>query len=306
MATPETVRVYTVDQNDDALEGVLVRFFDDTDTFVTQNYSALVGSDVYAEVTLDGDAVPIEYTVRLSKTGVAFDGALGDDSKTPQSIEVYSPAAGAPSGTNDFTVQGQTFERPVAADPYLCRASGFFRDAAGRPLRNFDMHFTLQRSPLLVGDDGILGFKVYGTTDNNGYFEVDLYRFGDYLVELQSLEHQRCVSVPDVSSINLVELLFPVVSSVVYDPTAVTVAAGDTQAVDVTITDSTGLTRELTESLLTFTSEDESVATIGISAGQLIVSGQSAGSTTITVTQTDTSIVVIPEITLDSLSVTVS
>lgn len=306
MATPETVRVYTVDQNDDALEGVLVRFFDDTDTFVTQNYSALVGSDVYAEVTLDGDAVPIEYTVRLSKTGVAFDGALGDDSKTPQSIEVYSPAAGAPSGTNDFTVQGQTFERPVAADPYLCRASGFFRDAAGRPLRNFDMHFTLQRSPLLVGDDGILGFKVYGTTDNNGYFEVDLYRFGDYLVELQSLEHQRCVSVPDVSSINLVELLFPVVSSVVYDPTAVTVAAGDTQAVDVTITDSTGLTHELTESLLTFTSEDESVATIGISAGQLIVSGQSAGSTTITVTQTDTSIVVIPEITLDSLSVTVS
>jgi hypothetical protein len=306
MATPETVRVYTVDQNDDALEGVLVRFFDSIGTFVTQNYSALVGADAYAEVTLDGDAVPIEYTVRLSKTGVAFDGALGDDSKTPQSIEVYSPAAGAPSGTNDFTVQGQTFERPVAADPYLCRASGFFRDAAGRPLRNFDLHLTLQRSPLLVGDDGVLGFQVYGATDNNGYFEVDLYRSGDYLVELQSLEHQRCVTVPDVSSVNLVELLFPVVASVAYDPATVSVAAGDTQAVDVTVTDSTGLTHELTESLLTFTSEDETVATVGQSAGQLIVSGQSAGSTTITVTQTDPSIVVIPEITLDSLSVTVS
>lgn len=306
MATPETVRVYTVDQNDDALEGVLVRFFDDTDTFVTQNYSALVGADAYAEVTLDGDAVPIGYTVRLSKTGVAFDGALGDDSKTPQSIEVYSPAAGAPSGTNDFTVQGQTFERPVAADPYLCRASGFFKDAAGRPLRNFDMHFTLERSPILVGDDGVLGFKVYGTTDNNGYFEIDLYRSGHYLVELESLEHQRCVVVPDISSINLVELLFPVVASVAYDPATVSVAAGDSQTVDVTVTDSTGLTHELTETLLTFASDDETVATVGQSAGQLVVTGQSAGSTTITVTQTDTSIVVIPEITLDSLSVTVS
>ena len=67
----ETVRVYTVDENSDPLEGVLVRFFDVTDIFVTQNMSALVGLEAYAEVSLDGDdPVPIacwEMTARRPK-----------------------------------------------------------------------------------------------------------------------------------------------------------------------------------------------------------------------------------------------
>jgi uncharacterized protein YjdB len=306
MATPETVRVYTVDENDDALEGVLVRFFDDVDAFVTQNYSSLVGSDAYAEVTLDGDATPISYSVRLSKTGVAFDGTLGDDSATPQSIDIYSPASLAPSATNDFQVQGQTFSLPVATDPRLCRASGFFKDASGAPLANADLHFRLQRNPLLVDGYGILGLHLYGTTDSSGYFEVDLYRDGEYLVELQSLEHQRCVVVPDASAVNLVSLLFPVVASVAYDPTAVSVAAGDSETVAVTVTDSTGITHDLTDSLLTFTSSDTAIATVAILSGELVVTGVAAGAATVTAEQADTSIVTLPPVTLDSLSVTVS
>lgn len=306
MATPETVRVYTVDEVDGALEGVLVRFFDNTDTFVTQNYSSLVGGDAYAEVTLDGDAVPISYTVRLSKTGVAFDGTLGDDSATPQSIDIYSPASAAPSGTNDFTVQGQTFSLPVATDPRLCRASGFFKDATGAPLVDADLHFRLQRTPLIVDGTAVTGFHFYGATDADGYFEVDLYRGGEYLVELQSLEHQRCVTVPDASAINLVDLLFPVVASVAYDPSPVSLAVGDSETVTVTVTDSTGLTHDLTSDLVTFTSEDTSIATVGISANQLTIIGVAAGSTTITAEPADASIVTVPSISLDSLSVTVA
>lgn len=194
----------------------------------------------------------------------------------------------------------------MATDSRLCRASGFFRDGSGRPLRHLDLHFILQRSPLLVDNDGVLGFRVYGTTDDEGYFELDLYRQGDYLVEIQSLEHQRCVSVPDSSSINLVNLLFPTVAAVAYNPTAVSIAAEDSETVAVTITDTTGLTHDLTDGLMTFTSDDIAVATVAISNGELAITGVAAGTTAITAEQTDTSIVVIPEITLDSLSVTVS
>jgi uncharacterized protein YjdB len=306
MATPETVRVYTVDENDGALEGVLVRFFDDVGTFVTQQYSSLVGGDAYAEVTVDGDDPAITYSVRLSKTGVAFDSTLGDDSATPQSIDIYSPASLAPSATNDFTVQGQTFTLPVAADPRLCRASGFFKDASGASLVNADLHFRLQRNPLLVDGYGVLGFHLYGTTNASGYFEVDLYRGGEYLVELQSIEHQRCVTVPDSTAVNLVNLLFPVVGSVVYDPTSVSVAVGDSANVAVTVTDTTGITHDLADSLLTFTSSDTDIATVAISNGELVVTGRAVGSTTIMVESTDTTIVTVPAVTLDSLSVMVA
>lgn len=118
----ETVRVFVEDQNSDPIEGVLVRVFDATGvTFLSQDFTDALG---IADFSLDGDDPPIEYQVRLSKTGVAFDGNLGDSSKSPQLIEVYSPPASSPSGTDDFTVIGQTFERPAATDPVFAERVG--------------------------------------------------------------------------------------------------------------------------------------------------------------------------------------
>ena len=124
----ETVRIFVEDQQTPTpspIENVLVRVFDSTGTtFLTENYSDVSG---IADFTLDGDDPPNEYQIRLSKNGVAFSGSLGDDSKSPQLIQVYSPPSSAPNGKNDFTVKGETFTRPVATDPRLCRASGFFK-----------------------------------------------------------------------------------------------------------------------------------------------------------------------------------
>ena len=154
----ETVKIYAWDQNSDPLDGVLVRVFDATGTtFIAQNTTALVGADAIAEFTLDGDDPPIQYTIRLSKTGVGFDGALGDQYKTPQLIDIYSPPANSPTGTNDFDVKGETFERPAATDPRLCRCSGFFKDGAGRPLPNLDLFFINQFRPAIVDGNAVLG-----------------------------------------------------------------------------------------------------------------------------------------------------
>lgn len=308
--TPETVRVYTVDQDLAALAGVLVRVFDATGTtFITQNYSALVGLEAYAEFTLDGDVPAIGYTIRLSKTGVAFDGALGLDSKATQAIFVYSPASAAPNGNNWFRVQGQTFVIPVSPDPRLCRCSGFFKDCSGRPYQALDMSFIAQFKPALVDGDAVMGERVDLRTDEDGYAVIDLYRNGEYRVTIQSLEDfTRVVFVPDRASVNLPDLIFPVVKSIEWDPTSVTVAVDGVQEVVPTVKGSDF--HELTGTALEdvkYTITDPEIATVQPLPDRLIITGRASGTTQLVASRLDETIVVIPNtgIDNDSLDITV-
>ena len=315
----ETVRVYTEDELGDPLEGVLVQFYDSGDSFVTQQYSSLVGGEAYAEVSLDGDdPTPVDYTIRMSKTGVAFDGGLGDSSKTPQSISVYSPPGASPPTSNGFTVSGQTFTRPTATDPRLCRCSGFFRDLFGRPLPNLDIHFVglcqnedqAPMAPLIVDGDAVLqGGQIINRTDSNGYLQVDLYRTGVYSVLLQGFETDlRRIVVPDSPSVNLIELLFPVVTSIVFDPDPLTMSVDDVVDVTVTVTATDGQVLDIADDDVTFESADRLIATTQVVDSKLRVVGIAAGSTEITAVRADDSIVTLPDepVTYSPLSVTVS
>lgn len=307
----ETVRVYAIDQDDAPLVGVLVRVFDEAGTtFISQNYTATVGSDAYCEFTLDGDDPPNKYTIRMSKTGVAFDGTLGVDSKTPQIVEIYSPPGSSPSGTNWFQVQGQTFVRPVSPDPRLCRCSGFFRDIAGRPLPRLNIIFRTVNQPIIVDGAGILGSYVEGRTDSEGYFEVDLFRNGQYEVIVESLEDiNRNVTVPDTTSANLIFVLFRYVASLVFDPTTVSLLVSAYQDVELTIKDCNGVELDPIDGDLSFVSSDHTVAVaqIILATGKLRVLGVAAGTAQITAVRADTSICVIPpELDYTPLAVTVS
>lgn len=316
----ETVRVYTTDQSGDPLAGVLVRFYDGAGALVTQQYTSLVGVEAYAEVGLDGAAAPAPtpYTVRLSKNGVAFDGSLGDDSKTPQSIGVYSPPAGAPTGTNYFAVQGTTFIRPVATDPRLCRCSGFFKDPLGRPLVGMALHLSqycpnddqAPFTPLIVDGDGILGDKVLLRTDALGYVVVDLYRTGTYFMYMPGLGSQwRSLHIPDLPSMNLINLIFPVITSIVFDPDPLAMSVGDTTEIDVTVTASDGRVLDPLNQDLLFTSSDESVVGVEVLAdSKLSITALAAGTAQIEAAVTDTGIVTIPEepITYAPLDITVA
>jgi len=307
----ETVRVFVVDEQSptpDPIENVLVRVFNAAgDTFISQDYTDASG---IADFTLDGDDPPNEYQIRLSKIGVAFDGSLGDDSKSPQLIEVYSPATASPSGTNDFTVQGQTFSRPVATDPRMCRASGFFRRSDGSPYANLDLIFTPRFKPAIVDGDSVMWGDIHTRTDEDGYLEIDLFRGGEYSVEVESLEDcPREVVVPDTSSENLVELLFPIVETVVFDPTSLTMSVGDAEDVVPTVTGSDQRVLEGTAAAdVTYEIADPDIASVSVEDEKLVITGLAAGTTQLDVSRTDESIVVVPDtgITHTPLSITVS
>lgn len=300
----ETTRVYAVDENNVPLEGVLVQAYDDTDSFVTQNTTVLVGLEAYAELMLDGDDPANAYTIRLRMTGVSFDGMLGDDSKTPQSIEVYSPPAAAPTGTNYFQVQGQTHTLPTAVDPRLCRCSGYFVDMSGRPLKNLDVHFTpfcynedqSDLNPLIVDGRGVVGDKVITRTDADGYLEIDLYRSAEVSALVQGFSHsRRVIRVPDAASASLLDLLFPVVSEIDFGTDPLALTEGSYADVVLTIKSSDGQILDPLDGDVVFTSSDVSVATIQLQAdGTLRVMGVGAGSTTIVAKRSDTSIVTFP------------
>lgn len=207
----ETVRIRVVQDNlaQDPVAGVAVRVFDAAgtvlETFGTTDASGIV------DFTLNGDAAPVTYQVRCYKQGVGF-GA-------PQLIEVYSPAAAAPNGTNDFSIEGSVPELPVASDPLLCRVSGVIRRADGRPQPGVDLHFIPEFRPSVVGGALVVGERVVTRSDKNGEAVIDLYRNGIYLLTMEGHEHATLrVIVPDRSSVALGDLVLPQIARVDWDP----------------------------------------------------------------------------------------
>jgi hypothetical protein len=295
-----------------------VQAYDSLDVFVTQNTTALSGGESYCELMLNGEVVPEVYTIRMSKTGVSFDGLLGDDSKTPQSIDVYSPAAGSPTGTNYFSVQGQTRSLPTATDPRMCRCSGYFVDMSGRPLANMDIHFIpvcynedqADLSPLVVDGIGVMGDKIITRTDADGYVEIDLYRVAEVSALVQGFAHsRRVIKVPDASSVSLLDLLFPVVSEITFVPNPLSVAVSAYSDVVLTIMSSDGQTLDPLDRDVVFTSSDVGVATVQLQEdGTLRIMGVASGATTIEATRSDTSIVTFPDqpVTYTALAITVT
>ena len=303
----ETVKVYVVDQNSDPLVGVLVRFFDSTGaTFITQDYTTLVSGEAVAEVTLPGGTTPVVYTIRMSLTGVAFDGSLGNQGKSPQTISVYSPASGSPSGTNNFQVMGETFDQPAATDPRLCRCSGFFKDITGRALVNLEMKLVNEFAPAVVEGYGVMGEGVDIQTDNDGYVVVDLYRYGKYLAWVQGVQapdgntegaigFPRYMQIPNASYANLPDLLFPVVNEIVFTPATITLAVGETVQLTTVVTASDGRTLVGTAvEDVTYSSEDTAVAGVSADIANVNVVGITAGTTNLLAVRKDSTIVKIP------------
>jgi hypothetical protein len=231
---------------------------------------------------------------------------LGNASKSPQLITIYSPPTASPSGTNNFVVTGQTFMLPVATDLRLCRASGFFKDPAGRPLAGLDLEFINQFDPTIVDGFGVMSSKIDARTDVNGYVEIDFYRNGIYQAMVESIEaptssdegaiiFERKIVVPDRPSININDLLFPVVKSIAWNPDPISLAVGDTLDILTTVisSDYQTLIGTANEDIL-YSTEDESIAVVTALIDKLVLAGVKVGATNLIAVRKDQSVVVIP------------
>lgn len=282
----ETVRILIL--SDDLvpvpLEDVTVRAFDETGaTFIT---SALTDGDGYADLTLDGDDPAEVYQLRFYKVGVSI--------QSPAQIEVYSPVSESPTGTNDFTLTGHVQTLPEATDPRLCRASGIVRGPDGRPRAGIDMSFVFLFDPVIAAPDVVLGERINTRSDKNGYIAIDLWRGACYLVTVESHENvQREVVVPDRASLNIGDLLFPVVAKVEFDPPGPwTVAVGATLEITPLVTGSDfRILAGNAQEDVSYSSADVGVAAVSIlGADRILISGVAPGTTELTIARLDASI----------------
>lgn len=219
------------------IAGVVANIYDPAANFAFVA-SATSDSAGQAAFLLPGLAAPGQlYEVRFYKLGVIL--------PNPVSIQVIEPQ-NSPT-TNTFTVQatGIPSALPVASDPTLCRCTGVFLDLQNRPVRNMLVRIYPNpepgfQTPKVVNGNLIAAesFEVY--TDANGRVSFDLFRGGEYnLMYAGEEDNPWNISVPDRSSINLIDLIHPAPVSLSWDPSIApgnAVALGVGQSVNVPFT----------------------------------------------------------------------
>lgn len=306
-----TVNFECVDQEivPNPVGSAVVRVYETNDTFVTELVSDPVTG--IASGLLDGLAAPNPhaYNIRLYKFGSpAVD--------NPQRIEVYDPPAGAPiTGTNDFKIYFDPHKAEAPADPRLCRCGGHFRFVDGTPARGLVepyrepknrghvLRITSLMNPLIVDGAGAFASPVYVEADRDGWAQVDLFRNGVYSVIVEGIhpnciqEAHRVIHVPDRSTINLLDLLFPVVIDVNWSPVGPwTVSVGGDLDVQPTITTTDYRILEgIAIEDVVYGVDDDSVAIVAPKdSSTLTVIGVASGTTNLRVSRRDESINRVP------------
>jgi len=287
----EAVDIHVMDQLGDPISGVVVRFFGaDGSALETQGVTDANG---VASFLLPSGA----FTVRCYKFAVAF-GA-------PTQITVLE------GWINGFNLYGQTVERPLASDSRLCTAYGFFRRENGSPYANVDIHIVAKFNPLLLDGSAVMPGRLSVRTNVIGYAQVNLIRNGQYDITIQGdRDLARLVTVPDEASVNLPDLLFPVVDRVTFDVAAPwAIPVGSSLDVLPTVYLSDG--RALEGSALgdvAWSSSDDTIVCVIAGTDKLTLRGLRSGVATISAARKDYTIIRIPDspIVGQPVSVTVS
>lgn len=282
----EPVNVFIVDTSPVpiAIEGVLVQVYsEDGSQFFTQSTTDSGGQVGFL-------LPPATYSLRFFKNKVGF--------QQPQIMTVLK-APLPPNPPNDFNAVGEVFILPMAKNPRLCRCSGFFKDINGGPKPFLDMHFISKFDPLLLEGDAVVTERVRIQTDETGYASIDLIRFGMYEVTLEAMEDTpRLITIPDSSSANLPDVLFPVVGQVSLNPDGpYDLTVGAENELEVTVTSATiaGVDLEGTSNVnISWKSSDESVFVVLVTNDNITLRGIAAGTAELTATRLDESIIRIP------------
>lgn len=291
----ETVTIYATNNTPpgDPVSGVYVSIHNNaTKALLQSGFSDAAGAVVFPNVDETLNSGVFELRIAAGHPASVSGGSV-------QTVTVLP----APAVPNAFDVVVTADGLMASQNPRLCRCQGYFRDITGRARRSlsikfseYDLHEVEYDSGAVLGTYGVIPSGLTVTTDTNGYAVVELYRGVEYLVHMEGFEDQsRVVQVPDSGSAGLVDILFPVMWSVFYFDNAVQILPSSAPTLAVGV----GATTDLTTvaylrsgavadgDQVIFTSTDDSIVTVGYSAGtgEMTVTGVSAGTTTIVPTR---------------------
>jgi len=280
MSTNVPVNVYIVDNTPAAnpIQGAVVKVFQsDGVTPVTEQ---LTDSTGLATFLLASD---FTYQFRYYKFQTVF--------PKPQILAVLDPPA-----QNGVQVVGTPFAPPISQDARLCVAYGFFRRADGSPAPNTDIQIVTKFDPLIMDGSAVVNERVICRTDKNGYVQVSLIRFGQYSVIVAGMEDiRRDITIPDQTNVNIANLIFPVVSQIVFDPPPpFNLVVGTDQQTTPTIITSDGNSDPNYWDVL-WSTDNPAVAAVLPAAGVLTLRGFQSGTCNLIAKRRDNSIISIPD-----------
>jgi hypothetical protein len=110
-------------------------------------------------------------------------------------------------GDTAVTYEGTLLAAPAASDPALCAVWGNVLDATGAPIADADIGFYAD-TPQGVSSNLMLAKRQSATTDELGYFEVELVRGARVVVRCAAAKLDGLViTVPDEATASLAELV---------------------------------------------------------------------------------------------------
>jgi hypothetical protein len=213
------------------------------------------------------------------------------------------PPAPANPTINSFNIAASLMPPPVSQDPRLCVAFGHFRNGDGSPQAAQVIHFIPKFKPLLVDGNAIMPEQIYEKTDCNGYLEVNLFKCGKYDVTVAGLEDYTVeISVPDLVNVNLPDLLFPVVQSIVFSPAPAappappyTISVGQMLQLTPTVYLSDGNKDWKGQYDVVWSSDNPAIMGLQVAGGVLTLTGNYAGTANIVARRAHHKIVRIPD-----------
>jgi len=288
--------VQTDDLVPQPVEGMTILVFDETDIYLTEFETDAAGE---ATLVLEGDPDPGRlYIVRLRPLA----GGQSIVGGPTQTIRVLEPLV--PPATNIFDFVTASEELPASTNPDMCLMSGKLADQALRPLNKMNLRFIpimedpdaklsgfpFPSDPTVLQRQMLLRETVFQTA-SDGSVQVLLPQGAIYDVhihgfELPGLPTVAQIQVPQTTSAQLEDVLFPYTASVEWGTDTVAVAVGGTEAVSVNVLGSNDqvIPPSLFECFLELSIDDSDVATFAMNEeGELVITGVSAGVAQISV-----------------------
>ena len=218
------VKLHTVEKQGthEHIPNVSVRLFNQWGSALLTMYDS--GPTGVVETIVPTELGP--FTARMFKIGYAWG--------PPVALDITEDS--------EWDLYGEKLKDPVSADPRVCVASGYFRDATNQPHVGIDLHFLPVFDPLLVDGNAVLKERTLVHSDEDGYIEIPLIRGAQYEVTIEGIDEcTRRINVPDQFSCNLPDLLFAFVKTVLVAPNPAELAVGAALDLDVTVLASSGV-----------------------------------------------------------------
>lgn len=165
-----------------------------------------------------------------------------------------------------------------------CTITGYLRNLSGRAQRGKTLTFRYISLPTAVSTtELIVGGRLVAKSDINGKVSINLLQGSKVIIEIpgRHLDMVRECNIPESTSADLIDILFPRVTSITFETSSYTLSSGDIQQLSL-VANLTDGTTESANSAVVLASSSSSVEVSGIS-----IKAQNSGSATISISSVD-------------------